>query len=241
MSATSAGTTDGDRPQQAQSDRGEQATAAERARDTHAERDVGEEVERRAAAEAERRDRGELVADMCERRLHREREEDDAGHHRQMQVGVDIARKGGALGAASVGEQLLAADREEVEVRQPERGRDHEPEHRGDDHAGADSAGSLAEADGDQGLADRDDHDQPVTLDEVRRLHAPAAASHRRSGPKKADGERGQPEDRLEPAVDEPRDDDERGAERGPRERFAGSPRAGPGRRVLRARTASGA
>ena len=39
--------------------------------------------------------------------------------------------------AASVGEHLLGADREEVEVRQPERGRHDESEHGGDDHAGA--------------------------------------------------------------------------------------------------------
>src|SRR5207244_5197827 len=98
-----------------------EATAADRAGDTQAERDVREQVERRAAAEAERRNRVELVADMRERRLHGESEEDDAGHHRQVQVGVDVTREGGALCAASVGEQLLPADREEVEVRQPER------------------------------------------------------------------------------------------------------------------------
>ena len=93
--------------QQRAGDRGDQAAAAERARNAHAERDVREQVERGAAAEAERRDRVELVADVCERRLHREREEDDAGHHRQMQVGVDIAREGDALRAGSVGQQLL--------------------------------------------------------------------------------------------------------------------------------------
>ena len=81
--------------------------------------------------EAGRGDRAELVADICERRLHRESEEDDAGHHRQMQVRVDVGRKGAALCAASVDEQLLSAHREEVEVRQPERGRHHEPEERG--------------------------------------------------------------------------------------------------------------
>ena len=87
-----------------------------------------------------------------------EREEHDAGHHRQMQVGVDIPRESGALGAASLGEHPLTADREEVEVGQPKRRRDHEPEHGRDDHAGAEPAASLPETDGDQGLADRDDH-----------------------------------------------------------------------------------
>jgi hypothetical protein len=124
-----------------------------------------------------------------------------------MQVGVDIARKGGVLRAASVGEHLLSADREEVEVRQPERGRHHQPEHGGDDDAGAESGAPRPEADGDQELADRNDHDQPVTLDEVRGLHAPAAHPTEEP-PEQADGERAQPEHRSEPAVDEPRGDD---------------------------------
>ena len=139
-SATSAGTTSATGQQQRARNRGDQAAAAERARNAQAERYKREQVQRGAAAEPERRDRGELVADVCERRLHREREQDDAGHHRQVQVGVDVARKGDALDAGSVGEQLLRADREEVEVRQPERGRHHEPEHGGDDHAGAEPA-----------------------------------------------------------------------------------------------------
>ncbi len=87
---------------------------------------------------------------MCERRLHREREDDDAGDHRQMQVGVDVARKGSSLCAASVCEHLLHADREEVEVRQPERVHHHEPEHGGDDHARAESGGPRPEADRNQ-------------------------------------------------------------------------------------------
>ena len=133
-----------------------------------------------------------------------------------MQVGVDIASQRGAFGAASVGQHLLGADREEVEVREPERGRDRKPEHGGDDHAGADSAGSLAKPDGDQGLADRDDHDQPMTLGEVRRLHTPAVRP-KNEWHEVGDDERGQPEDRLEPAVDEPGDDDQSSANEGGR------------------------
>ena len=153
---------------------------------------------------------------MCERRLHREREEDDAGHHRQVQIGVDVARKGGALDAASVGEQLLPPDREEVEVRQPERRRDHEPEHGCDDHPGGEPDASLPEADGDEGLADRDDHDQPVTLDEVRRLDPPAAdPGEQRSD--EADDDGGQPQQRLGLSVDEPGGDDQCRAGEGPR------------------------
>jgi hypothetical protein len=86
----------------------------------------------------------------------------------------------------------------------------------GDDHLGAESADPLAKADGDQGLADGDDHDQPVTLGEVRRLHAPAARP-KNKWHEVGDGERGQPEDRLESAVDEPGDDDQSNAYEGGR------------------------
>jgi len=90
----------GNRQQQRAGDRGAQTNAAERARHTQPECHIGEQVERGAAAEGKRRDRVELVADMCERRLHREREQDNAGHHGQMQVGGEIAGKGGTLRAA---------------------------------------------------------------------------------------------------------------------------------------------
>src|SRR6185437_3038826 len=114
----------------------------------------------------------------------------------------------GALQAAAVGEQLLASVLEEVEVREPERRRDHEAEHGCDDHAGAESDASLPEADGDQGLADCDDHDQPVTLDEVRRLDPPAAdPAEQRS--EEADDDGGRPQHRLGPSVDEPGGDDQ--------------------------------
>jgi hypothetical protein len=67
-----------------------------------------------------------------------------------VQVGVDVARKSGALDAASVGQDLLGADREEVEVRQPERRRHREPEHCSDDHAGVEFSAPRPEADGHQ-------------------------------------------------------------------------------------------
>src|SRR5207244_269536 len=89
--------------------------------------------------------------------------------------GVDVARECSALCAAPVAEHLFAADREEVEVRQPERSHYDQSEHSRDDYAGAEARTPRPEADGDQGLTDRNDHDQPVTLDEVRRLHAPTA------------------------------------------------------------------
>jgi hypothetical protein len=146
-----------------------------------------------------------------ERGLQREGEEDDARHHRQVQIGVNVAGERGAVRARPAGQQLLGAHREEVEVRKPERGRDAEPQHRGDDHARAERSVSRAEADRDEGLSDGDDHDQAVPLDEVGWFHAPAprTGEHR---PKQADRERRRPERRPERAVDEPGSDDQRGA-----------------------------
>ena len=94
---------------------GDEAAAAKRARDAHAERDVGRQVECRPAAEAKRRHRGQLVADVGEGRLRRERKQDDAGDHRQMQVRVEVPRQGDARRAASVAKQPLRPDREEIE------------------------------------------------------------------------------------------------------------------------------
>ena len=126
-----------------------------------------------------------------------------------MQVGVDVEGEGCALSAAAVDEHLLPADREEVEVRQPERGDHNQREYRGDDHTGAECGAPRAEADRDQRLADRNDHDQPMTLDEVRGLHAPAAhVGQERT--EEADGNRSHPEHRPERAVDEPRGEDQR-------------------------------
>ena len=240
MSATSAGHDQSDREQRRARDRGDQAAAAERARYAHAQRHVREEVERGPAAEGERRDRVELVRDVCERRLHREREEDDAGHHRQMQVGVDIARKGDALTPlrsvrscrARIGKKSKYASQNDVATTSPSTAATITPV--------PSPAASRAEADGDQRLADRDDHDQPVPLDEVRGLQAPAAhATEQR--PEEADCRAPRAKARLERAVDESRGEDQRRAERGPTERPAGSPPAGRDHPVPRARTARGA
>ena len=109
-------------------------TASDAARHAEAKRHVREQVESRAAAESERLDRAELISEMLERALHREREEHDARDHRQVQVGVDVAGDRNALLAAAFVQQLPSPNREEVEVGQPERHRDEEPEERGDDH-----------------------------------------------------------------------------------------------------------
>jgi hypothetical protein len=47
---------------------------------------------------------------MQRRHFHREREEDDSGDHREVQVRVGVAREGDALRAASLGKQLLPTE-----------------------------------------------------------------------------------------------------------------------------------
>ena len=56
-------------------------------------RDVPEQVQRGAAAERHGRHGLELVADVVERRLQAEGEEDDAGDQRQVQVAVGVQRE----------------------------------------------------------------------------------------------------------------------------------------------------
>ena len=152
---------------------------------------------------------------MLHRHFHREREEDDPCDHREVQVRVGIAREGDAFGSVPLDEQLLRTDREEVEVREPERGGDDEAEQRRDDHLDAEIDAPSPETDRDQGLTDGDDHDQPVALDEMRRRQPPPAhAAEER--PEKSDGEGGNPEHRLGRVVHEPGGEDERRAEEAP-------------------------
>ena len=101
-----------------------------------AEADKREQVDGGADAEREGRDRVELGVDVGERDLEGEREEDDRGDHRQVQVGVDVAGERDACLALRSVEELLSADREEVEVREPERRRDEEAEERCNDDTG---------------------------------------------------------------------------------------------------------
>ena len=161
-------------------------------------------------------------------------------HHRQVEVGEDVARECHTLDAASRsiasarrGAGRSRSTRARTTSRPPTRAR------RPTITPASSRCLARPESDRDQRLADRDDHDQPVPLDEVRGLHAPAAHdrqerrddSRRRARPARA---------AAEPAVDESRHDDQRRADerRGATRRIAASSR---GRHALRARTASGA
>jgi hypothetical protein len=54
---------------------------------------VGEEVEREPTAERRRGHRGQRLVDVLDRRLEAEREQDDPGDHRLVQVAVVVARE----------------------------------------------------------------------------------------------------------------------------------------------------
>ncbi len=112
-------------------------------------------------------------------------------------------------------EHLLSADREEIEVREPEGGGDKQTEDRRDDLAQADAGPGRADPDGDEGLAQRNDEHEAVPLGEVPRVHSPA----RRPCPSSAavgDGDRGDPDPRAR-AVREARDENQCRADEGPR------------------------
>jgi hypothetical protein len=125
--------------------------------------------------------------------LHREREEHDADDHREMRVRVHVAGERHAFRALEIVEHPLAADRKEVEVGEPERGGDEEPEDRGHDLAQPDADPGGADPDRDERLAERDDQHQAVALREVRRVHVPARRPAQR-GADVGPHERGDPE-----------------------------------------------
>ena len=67
-------------------------------------------------------------------------------------------------------------ERDDVEVRPPERCGHRDAQDRGSDHSRVQLA-SRADADRDDRLAEGDDDDEPVTLREMRGRYTPAAAT----------------------------------------------------------------
>jgi hypothetical protein len=103
--------------------------------------------------------------------------EDDADDHRQLAVRVDVSCDRDAVLAASIGEELPDSSLEEVEVHEPERGRDEESEQRCDNSRPASSGVSrvarpIATSDSPIAMITI----SPVPLGEVRGLHPPASA-----------------------------------------------------------------
>ena len=155
--------------------------------------------------------------------LDREREEHDPGDHRQMEVGVDVAREGRCARRRSrsasscwarIGKKSKYASQNDVATTRPRTAATITP--------ASSSVLARAEADRDQRLADRDDHDQPVPLDEMRRFHRQPLRSMN-SGPRKPTASAATQSAVLAAAVDEPGREDQRRADRGRRNDVAGS------------------
>ena len=143
-----------------------------------------EQVERGAAEHRDRRHELQRVVDVPERLLEPEREQHDAGDHREVQVGEGVARDLVALAArrrASRGAARRRARRRRSTATTARRRR-RRPRTAADDDAGVD-AELGADADRDDRLAERDDDDQPVALGEVRRARASSPRRRRSSGP----------------------------------------------------------
>ena len=121
-SAASAGTAVASGSMRSKHERGNEAAAAhpDPPFDPRPDRRVREQVERASAAEREGPDGVELLADVPDDGLHREGEEHDADDQREVRVRVHVAGERHALGALELAEHPLAADREEVEVGEPE-------------------------------------------------------------------------------------------------------------------------
>ena len=112
-----------------------------------------------------------------DRALHPDRDQRDAGDHREVQVGVGVAGDLVALAPSARFRQAPRRDdRGDVEVDPPQRRRDHDPEQRRDDDAGVDRR-LRADADRDDRLAQRDDHDRAVALGEVPGHELPAVGA----------------------------------------------------------------
>ena len=200
------------------------------------ERDVPGEVEGGAAAERDCRHRVELLADVTDRRLQAECEEDDPGDHRQVEVAVGVQRKPVQLQAPRLHEPPPHEDRGDVEVEPPERRNNDDSKHRRRDHARTELEPG-AEPDGDDRLAERDDDNQPVPLGEVLRRDPPAAAGADHDRAEVVDGKRDEPDRNLLAPVEEACDDEQGGTEDavGANRRSA-SRRSGSSRATIRER-----
>ena len=143
-----------------------------------------------------------------------DREEDDSRDHHEVEVAVRVAGEGRLLGPRRPPELLLDHDRDPVEVRPPERGRDGHPEDCRRDHTRRERNPRRSDSEGDDRLADGDDHDQAVPLGEVAGREAPSLPTAHDHA-EVVDRERGDPQSDLDLVIlDEACGDDEDGADR---------------------------
>jgi hypothetical protein len=139
-------------------------------------------------------------------------------------LGIPRGRR--ACRTASVGEELLRADREVVEVGEPERRCDEEAENSRNDDAGVQCGHARTEP-------DRDERD-------VRRMHVDAAEAYQER-PDEADQQREQPEQWLQSALREPGRPRSAPRPRPSKEQLSRCLSAAPRRRALRGRRAAAA
>ena len=181
------------------------------------------QVEHGAAVEGDDGHPGQRVAevvlvdvrDVLQDLLHSQGEVDDAGHHREVQVGVGVARQPAARLALELGEHTLGDQRDDVEVHPPQGERHPEREQRGEHDRPGDGLVGDPRADCDDRLADRDDDDQPVALGEVRRaVDAPALGAAGEDA-RVVDHQREHPEQRLPGRADGTAGDEQQAGDRG--------------------------
>ena len=151
---------------------------------------------------------------MVERRLEAEGKQHDPGDEDQVEVAVGVQREPVQLEAPRLDEPSPREDRGHVEVEPPERRDDHDPERRPDDDPGLEDE-PRTDADRDDRLAERDQDDQAVSLGEVLRRDPPASSDADHDGPEVVDRQRDDPDGDARIAVEEARDDEERGADQG--------------------------
>ena len=134
-------------------------------------------VERDAAAERDRRHELERLADVAERLLDADREEDDPGDHRQVEVAVRVAGHR-AAGRCRSSRAASARRRSRRRRSRPTRARPRPRARAAPPRPRRRRAWLLASsAERDDRLAEGDDHDQRVPLGEVPGGEAPAAAA----------------------------------------------------------------
>jgi hypothetical protein len=125
--------------------------------------------------------------------LQSEGEENDAGHHRQVEVAVGVQCETMELEPPRLHETPPREDRGHVEVEPPE-GRDNDDSEGSGHHHSRIQLEAGADADRDDRLAERDQDDQTVPLGKVVRSDPPAASYTDHDRAKVIDPERDEPD-----------------------------------------------
>ena len=177
---------------------------SDRAHDPVAREQEADEEDRDAEPECRAAGARERVLRVGQHLLRADREEHDAEHDRVVADREHVPREWAALARCGLLERALDGARDEPEVGEPQRrdagegDRDGECEHR------VAREGSDARTDGDNRLAQRDDHDQRIALGEVRRRDTPVVLHPRGEHADEIDDDREGPERGAErQAVDE--------------------------------------